>query len=766
MVLSKVNKEISYTELKTIDENDKGRDVTMYQINLFKIPVVIALGEIKFTFVKQGVLFAPVYLVVDESNKIYQVGVYEFPAEQLENLKDSDGDLDISLIEGPLVYSFINRLYIKKCMNNETLVPDYDSGDDEKEDTIGEDDEELEDLSDDEDDDEETGDEGKDVKRGLKNPPPVLVELKIEDDDDDFLKKDDEDEKTDKLLRKKYKNPGKSESQWIEHYMNNNNYGIQDNPGHGDCFFYTIRDGFKSINVDASVKKLRDILTSNVTENVYKNYKERYDMINNEVKLLLRQIPKDKKRKKEFTTKYNTLAKEVKKEKDVPTRKKKKGEAKALLAKIKELKSKTIPLKERELKAAKKNYEDVKWMKNIDNVEQLKKKMRKCDYWADNWSIGAMELALNTKFIILSSDEYRIGNYSRVLTCGDFVPKEIEDKGYFKPKYYLILEHTGNHYKLITYKDKKIYRFYQLPYGIKTKIKEVCMKSKGKTLYNYIPKFAKMIGETIVIPVEEKKDKTPEEIVVETEVQKKKIDDDDEDEEEVVMQTPTPEDENLFNDDTVFYFREGSANKKPGMARGKTMHEKIKDDDIPKFKELEGIKDWRKVLSNMHYNGADYVDREEDGEIKPLFELDGLKWASVEHYYHANKFKKNNPDYYRLFSINSGSQFAFDPKKALGAGGKGGKVREKNPETKKVKIIFSRPRDIVADEDFFDGTNPELVMERGQQAKYEQDDLSKRVLLATKDAKLVHHIKPRGEPKPSVVFYNTMRVRHRLKKKN
>jgi hypothetical protein len=69
------------------------------------------------------------------------------------------------------------------------------------------------------------------------------------------------------------------------------------------------------------------------------------------------------------------------------------------------------------------------------------------------------------------------------------------------------------------------------------------------------------------------------------------------------------------------------------------------------------------------------------------------------------------------------------------------------------------------DEDFFDGKNPELVMERAQQAKYEQDELSKRVLLATKDAKLVHHIKPRGASKPSIVFYNTMRVRHRLKKR-
>ena len=133
MVLSKINDEISYQELKTIDENDKGRDVSMYQINLFKIPVVIALGDIKYTFVEQNVLYSPVYLVVDDSNKIYQVGVYEFPVEQLENLKDEDGDLDISLIDGPLLYSFVDNLYVKKCMKNEVLLPDYDSGDEEVE---------------------------------------------------------------------------------------------------------------------------------------------------------------------------------------------------------------------------------------------------------------------------------------------------------------------------------------------------------------------------------------------------------------------------------------------------------------------------------------------------------------------------------------------------------------------------------------------------------------------------------------------------------
>ena len=174
----------------------------------------------------------------------------------------------------------------------------------------------------------------------------------------------------------------------------------------------------------------------------------------------------------------------------------------------------------------------------------------------------------------------------------------------------------------------------------------------------------------------------------------------------------------------------------------------------------EAIKDFRKVLSNF------YAKEKVDGVRPPLFELDGKKWASVEHYYHANKFKKNNKDYYDKFALGSGSEWEDEPLKALGAGGKGGNVREKNPETKKSKIIYKRPKEIVMDEDFFDGKNREMVMERGQQAKYEQDEFCKKVLLATKDAKLSHFVprKPRGQN--LVTFYDTMRIRQKLKKKN
>ena len=137
------------------------------------------------------------------------------------------------------------------------------------------------------------------------------------------------------------------------------------------------------------------------------------------------------------------------------------------------------------------------------------------------------------------------------------------------------------------------------------------------------------------------------------------------------------------------------------------------------------MKDWRKVLSSTR-------ETKRDGEVVPLFELDGLKWASVEHYYHANKFEKSS----RLLSfvsIDSGSQIMDDARKALGAGGKTGKVSGKK----------FRPKNVVMDEDFFDDNNNEKVMEKGQMAKYQQDDISRQVLLATKDAKLVHYTSSR-----------------------
>ena len=778
MVVSNINSNVSYPERKTIDEDDKGQDVSMFQIKLFDIDVVIALGNVKYNFSNKNVLYCPVYIIVDESDKIYQIGVYEILKKKYDKGKylDEDGDLDISKLKGPLLYTFVDKSYIKKCMKNEILVEDESSK--TKDDESGEDEDNDEDVEDEEEEkekekkkDKKDGEDGEDEEEveddlnaetsspTLSNPPPLLVDLNIEEnvDDDDFFTEGETD-KHEKKERKKYKKPADASdpNSWIQEYLHNNNYSVLDNEGGGDCFFAVIRDGFKNINKSISVEKLREMLTENTSLEQYQNYKERFTMLKNELTDIRRQIPDTKAKTKEIRKKFNKMVKKAKKEKDVPTQKQQMKEARQEKKKYNASKEKEGRL-ERDLKEAKRNWSDIKWMKGITSLDKLKSKMLTCNFWADSVTTDVLELVLNTKFIVISSVNWRSG--TPPLICGNFVQQEVEEKGYFKPKYYIIMEHTGSHYKLIKYKGKGIFRFHEIPHGLKTQIVNRCMKSRGKSLYNYIPKFARLIGQRIEVP----ESKQLEELVGD---QKKKdsedgdVDIDMEDEGPEMTPTPTPEDGLLFSNDTHFVFYSKSSDKKPGMGAG----EKIAEGDVEKYIPLTKMKNWRRVLSNM------YVKTDEAGNVVPLFKLDGKNWASVEHYYHANKFKKNNPDFYNVFSMDSKSVICKDPKMALGAGGKTGIVRQKDPETKKTKIIFRRPKEVVMDEDFFDNKNNEKVMEKGQQAKYENEanEMERNVLLGTKDAKLLHYVVSRAKKEdrpPPVIFYDTMRIRHRIKKK-
>ena len=152
-------------------------------------------------------------------------------------------------------------------------------------------------------------------------------------------------------------------------------------------------------------------------------------------------------------------------------------EAKQEKKNIPHLKKKKVDWREI-LKEAKRNWSDIKWMKGITSLDKLKSKMLTCNFWADSVTTDVLELALNTKFIVLSSVNWRSG--MPPLICGNFVQQEVEEKGYFKPKYYIIMEHTGSHYKLIKYKGKGIFRFHEIPHGLKTQIVNRCMKSRGK----------------------------------------------------------------------------------------------------------------------------------------------------------------------------------------------------------------------------------------------------------------------------------------------
>ena len=185
-----------------------------------------------------------------------------------------------------------------------------------------------------------------------------------------------------------------------------------------------------------------------------------------------------------------------------------------------------------------------------------------------------------------------------------------------------------------------------------------------------------------------------------------------------------------YDENTVFQFYSKSADKPlPGKGSG----EKIDHKRIKEFADLAAMNGWRRILSNFF--------------ITP-FELDGHKWNSVEHFYHGQKFKKNNPDFYIKFSLDSNSEISQDPILAKAAGGKTGKYRGKS----------LRPKDIIIDDDFFSSGRNIVEMERAQMAKYSQSPKARAVLKATKNAKLQHYVRAQ---KP-IVFEDTMKIREKL----
>jgi predicted NAD-dependent protein-ADP-ribosyltransferase YbiA (DUF1768 family) len=184
----------------------------------------------------------------------------------------------------------------------------------------------------------------------------------------------------------------------------------------------------------------------------------------------------------------------------------------------------------------------------------------------------------------------------------------------------------------------------------------------------------------------------------------------------------------FYDDNIVFSFYSNSFNKPlPGKGSG----EKIPNDKLKDFVELANIPDWRKKLDNS------WVQE---------FTLDNHKWASVEHYCQACKFKENHPAFYAKFSLDSGTDISKDPEMAKHAATKNGIHND----------ILLRPENI-----FIDPTYPSRlnnIVYNAQFAKINQNPDLKNLLLHTKDALLVHYKKG----KKPIIMKDLMTIRNNM----
>ena len=682
MVLSKINSEVSYPELKSVESGDLKTEASLYQIEIKEIDLIIAVGNAKNTFEDKNIFYFPIYLV-KYNNKVIQIGLYEIEASNYINYLDDFNNLDVEKLDEPLVYKFVT----KDMLETLRMVPEVPlirkDGIDKEEGEIVES-EEI--------DDEEFGNKKREKQEELKIE---TYEIPKEREDIFILTKGiplppllaEETLKKAINIREKYK-PEYAEN-WIQKFMENNYYSITDNEGGGDCLFATIRDAFSSIAQQTSVNKLRKKLSDEANDIIFMNYKQQYDMYN-------QNIIEETNKIKELAIEYTKIRERFNNTLDRNEKKFFSEEAK----KVKEVHDKMIGDK----KISVQIMRELKFMKGIDTLDKFKKKIRTCEFWAETWAISTLERILNIKFIILSSESYKSEDIKNVLQCGQLNDEYLENKGIFYPEFYIIVDYTGSHYKLVGYKKKTILKFQEIPYEIKKLIVDKCLEKNAGT-FSLIPDFQKFKAS----------------------LQKNIIQEGQHDFQELSEAKLR----GMYVDNTIFVFYTKSNDKPlPGKGSG----EKIPGDKIKDFSNLATIPQWRKKLDVFWVQS---------------FTLDNHKWATVEHYYQGSKFKKMHPEFYLSFSLDSGTELSKNPEMAKAAGSKSGKLKGE----------LLRPVEVSIDPDFF-GKRSKQELYNAQYAKFTQNEDFKNLLLATKDAKLTHY----NKGSPPEVLDDLMIIRDKIRR--
>jgi hypothetical protein len=407
------------------------------------------------------------------------------------------------------------------------------------------------------------------------------------------------------------------------------------------------------------------------------------------------------------------------------------------------------------------NMDDLKeeyaFMKNVEDVTQLQDVIKSNVFWANDWAIYKLEQHLNIKIIVFDKKE------KNILCTEDFLKGTDET---FHPTSYIMLSKENNNnnnnnnnsvhppiYDLVTYKKKHHFSFETLPYRVKKRIAETCMIHKNTGIFYHIQDFKKFKAK------EEEKEENPSK-----------------------SRKPNPEqkggsggsgggglgpdssNKSLYNEHIIFCVRnpvdpieaalqsvrqtksKGKADKDKEKEKEK---EKEKDNAFPgklsgemlplnkrvEFDALTKFPMWRMKLATKW--------------LQPFF-LSSLQWASVQHYCEACKFQNNHPAFFKLYSLDSGSEISTDPNLAILASlYVTNKIKDKPRSRKQLDALFASfpeienefktfPKDIAMDHGYLHNhSRQKNILYEAHYAKFHQNEILKQILCATKDALLI-----------------------------
>lgn len=585
MMKSIIDPTLSYKESTQLDKNDIGlENVQAYEVKLLDIPLYVILGSINKTFEKNKVFFAPLYVLNPTNYKVAkQIGLFELSSDDIPNhVNESDPNqitLDTLKDKLPIIFSFVSVEFLKPFSSNKKPLLKIKKKLDEKEE---------------------------------------IIDLDEEESDDDETKETGETGETDETFKLKEKIIDGT-LPWVAYYFKDINFTVIDNPGGGDCFFFSLKQAYDTKGKEYSIARLRNIVAENFKQDFFDAYQEKLQLFDDT-------ITSERKKLDAIDLQIGELTDALMNSTQVET--KRDIQNKLQIAKV----EKNAIKKEiqEDIQDKQNAMNDVtmpfKMISNTPTLAKLQEEIKKSggDYWADINGINILEKELNVKFIIfekmdrdntdfLSSPDKHVS-----IQCN----KNDELTSTFDPDDYILIEFLGfGHYRLIKHNSSGMFTFDELPDIVKDKVVNRCIESleKNNSAFHNILQFRDYFEKQL-----EKNPPKPYNIP------------EDSSDSPVDSQDSINSCINGLCDDSVVLTFHNNADIKHNPGSGP-------DDKMPKMKQKEYkllqkyqkkpyLKNWRSILSD------DYVDPTNTMVIN----VNGVSYPSITEFVKSKKIDKGS----------------------------------------------------------------------------------------------------------------------------